>query len=121
MIVDCLWRLFARGGPWPVTPWQYVSMGIDVLLLVGLVALWRRYSAPTPDAPPYVRWSGSLFGLGAAAGVIMLLLRFTSDHAWWTGRLEAAASRLVAVVPGSAVRPLPFCRPFVYCAAQSVG
>jgi hypothetical protein len=59
-------------------------MGVDLLLLIGLTALWRSYPAPTPDAPPYVRWGGSIFGLGVAA----LLWRFTSDHAWWTGRLR---------------------------------
>jgi hypothetical protein len=63
-------------------------MGVDLLLLIGLVALWQSYPAPTPEAAPHVRWGGSLFGLGAAAGLIMLLLRFTSDHAWWTGRLR---------------------------------
>jgi hypothetical protein len=88
LIVDCLWRLVAPGGPWPVSPWHYLSMGVDLLLLIGLVALWRSYPAPTPDAPPYIRWGGWLFGLGVGAGVIMLLLRFTSEHAWWTGHLR---------------------------------
>ena len=88
LIVDCVWRLVTPGGPWPVSPWHYLSMGVDLLLIVGLVALWRSYPAPTPDAPPYVRWGGWLFGLGFAAGIIMLLLRFTSDHAWWTGHLR---------------------------------
>jgi hypothetical protein len=88
LIVDCLWRLVTPGGPWPVTPWHYVSMGVDLLLLIGLITLWRSYPAPTPDAPPYVRWGGSIFGLGVAAGIIMLLVRFTRDHAWWTGHLR---------------------------------
>ena len=61
-----------------------LSMGADI----GLVALWGSYPAPTPDAPPHVRWGGWLFGLGVAAGIIMLLLRFTSEHAWWTGHLR---------------------------------
>jgi hypothetical protein len=68
--------------------WNYVSMGVDLLLLIGLVALWRSYPAPTPDAPPHVRWGSWLFGLGVAAGIIMLLLRFTTEHAWWTGHLR---------------------------------
>jgi hypothetical protein len=88
LIADCVWRLVTPGGPWPVSPWRYLSMGVDLLLLAGLIALWRSYPAPTPDAPPHVRWGGSLFGLGIAAGVIVLLLRFTSDHAWWTGHLR---------------------------------
>jgi hypothetical protein len=56
-------------------------MGFDLLLLVVLVALWRTYPTATPEAPPHVRWGRWLFGLGVAAGIILLLLRFTSDHA----------------------------------------
>jgi hypothetical protein len=63
-------------------------MGVDLLLLIGLIALWRSYPAPTPDAPPLVRSGAWLFGLGVAAGIIMLLLRFASEHAWWTGHLR---------------------------------
>ncbi len=39
LIVDCLWRVLTPGGPWPVAPWNYVSMGVDILLLIGRVAL----------------------------------------------------------------------------------
>jgi hypothetical protein len=89
LIADCVWRLVTPGGPWPVSPWHYVNMGVDLLLLVALIALWRSYPAPTTDAPAYVRWGGWLFGLGVAAAIVMLLLRFTSDHAWWTGHLRS--------------------------------
>jgi hypothetical protein len=50
LIADCLWRLVTPGGPWPVTPWNYVSMGVDLLLLIGLVALWRSYPAHSRSA-----------------------------------------------------------------------
>ncbi|HEY1780709.1 MAG TPA: hypothetical protein VGG79_09815 [Roseiarcus sp.] len=77
------------------------------------------YPAPTPDAPPHVRWGGWLFALGVAAGIIMLLSRFTSDYAWWTGHLGGGGLSVAAVA--GAAPPLPFCRSFVYCAAQSIG
>ena len=120
LIADCLWRLVTPGGPWPVTPWNHVSMGVDLLLLIGLIALWQSYPAPTPDAPPFVRWGGWLFGLGSqresscccASPATMLGGPATS---------EAAGSRLAAVVAGRVAPPLPFRRPFVYCAAQSIG
>ena len=69
LIADCVWRLVTPGGPWPVSPWHYISMRVALLLLIGLVALGRTYPGPAPDAPTYVRWGGWLFGLGVAAGI----------------------------------------------------
>ena len=88
LIVDCLWRLATPGGPWPVSPWPQISMTLDAVLLVALVWLWTYQPAPAADSPPYVRYNGLLFGVGAAAGVVMLILRFTSEHGWWTGHLR---------------------------------
>ena len=92
LIADCLWRLVTPAGPSPVSPWHYVNMSVDLLLVLGLVSLWRSYPAPATGAPPLVRCGGRLFGLGFAAGVVMLLLRFTSEHAWWTGHLRGGGS-----------------------------
>jgi hypothetical protein len=118
LIVDCLWRLVTPGEPWPVTPWNYVSMGVDLLLLIGLVALWRSYPAPTPDAPPHVRWGGWLFGLGSQQESSCCCCASPANMPGGPATSEAAASRLVA---GRAAPPLPFRRRFVYCAAQSIG
>ena len=85
LILDCLWRLFTRGGPWPVPPWHYISMLFDLILLGSVVAALMTRPAPAANAPLYVRNGGLLLGGGIVAGIILIGLRLTSDHAWWTG------------------------------------
>ena len=89
LILECLWRLFTRGGPWPVRPWPYISMGFDLLMLVALIVLWRSLSPRGLAATSPVAWQTWLFRLATTAGVVLLLLRFTSEHAFWTGHLPA--------------------------------
>ena len=88
LILKCLWRLFLRSGSWPLPPWHYISMASDVLLLVVLLALKPSVPEPTQQSPIYARYPNALFWCAVTAGVVMILLRFTSDHGWWTGHLR---------------------------------
>jgi hypothetical protein len=88
LTLECLWRLFVPGGPWPVRPWPYIQMGLDVLFLAALIASWRAYPDSAASGPVPVRRGGWLFALGLVSGAMMLLLRLTSEHAWWTGHLR---------------------------------
>jgi hypothetical protein len=97
LIVDCLWRLLTPGGPWPVTPWNYVSMAVDLLLLIGLVALWRNYPLQLPtrlrlSAGAACCWAWGRSGNHHAALALHQRPCLVEDIS------EAAVSRLVAVV-----------------------
>ena len=81
LIVRFLWRAIIPGGGWPLPPWHYISMGIDVVLVGCLVVLRSRQS----DLESSDRASTPLFWLGLIAGVGSLLIRFTGEGAWWTG------------------------------------
>ena len=83
LIVRFLWRAVIPGGGWPVPPWHYVSMGIDVVLVGCLIALRSRQS----DGESRGGAATPLFWLGVVAGVGSLLIRFTGEAAWWTGHL----------------------------------
>jgi lipid-A-disaccharide synthase-like uncharacterized protein len=85
LIVRFLWAVLVPGGEWPVSPSHYISMGIDLLLLVALFGLRSRLS----EVPDNSRRATAtiLFWFGVVAGVGLLLIRFTSDAAWWTGHL----------------------------------
>jgi hypothetical protein len=85
LIARFLWRIVFEGGSWPLPPWHYVSMLIDVGLMIALIALRPSESGLEESR----RGTASLmFWLGILAGVASLLIRFTSDAAWWTGHLR---------------------------------
>jgi hypothetical protein len=120
IIFDCLRRLVTPGGPWPVTPWNYVSMGFDLLSLVVLVALWRTYPTATPrgaSARPLGRlavWAWSRRGNHPAAVAL-------HQRPCLVDRTPQRRRLLDASLSSPGAPPLPFRRSFVYCAAQSIG
>ena len=70
-------------GEFPTTGYAIFSMCLDgamTLLLAGLIYGERQ------AAPSALRTAAVLAGgAGVLAGVAQVLIRFTSDHAWWTG------------------------------------
>jgi hypothetical protein len=76
LIATFLWRLFTPAHEYPMRAEQVMEMGIDLLMLVGVIGL-------TIQVP-----SGKLLGwIGVAAGVGLFVIRMTSDASWWTGHL----------------------------------
>jgi hypothetical protein len=85
LMIRFLWRIVFEGGSWPLPPWHYVSMLIDIGLMIALIALRPGESSLEESR----RGTASLmFWFGILAGAGSLLIRFTSDAAWWTGHLR---------------------------------
>jgi hypothetical protein len=84
-----LWAIVVPGGEWPLPPWHYVSMGIDLVLLACVLLMRPRLFPEQGYNDPRATWANILFGLGLVAGIGLLLIRFTSDAAWWTGHLRS--------------------------------
>ncbi|MDW6020734.1 hypothetical protein SAZ10_03050 [Mesorhizobium sp. BAC0120] len=89
LLLSLLWAVIVPGGAWPLSPWHYVSMGIDLVLLASVLLLRPRLFPENGRNYPRVTRANILFGLGLVAGVGLLLIRFTSDAAWWTGHLRS--------------------------------
>ena len=89
LVLRFLWAIVIPGGEWPLPPWHYDSMGIHLLLLVAVIVLRSQVFALAPYDDPRRSMGNILFGLGLVAGVGLLLIRFTSDQAWWTGHLRS--------------------------------
>ena len=85
LILQCLWRLFTPGGSWPMPPWHYVSMASDVLLWAVMIGLKSQLTPLIAYDRSRARLANTLFWSAFLAGIIMILLRLTSDSAWWTG------------------------------------
>jgi hypothetical protein len=94
VILRFLSAVFLRGGSWPLPPWHYVAMITDVVLLVMLIVLNSNVNAAftledrSNPANSRRTLQGFLFWFGVIAAVGLLLIRFTSDAAWWTGHLR---------------------------------
>ena len=84
-----LWAVAVPGGEYPMPPWHYVDMGVDLLLLGCVVVLRSQIFAAAPHDDPRRSTGNILFGLGLVAGVGLLLIRFTSNAAWWTVHLRS--------------------------------
>ncbi len=74
-------------GEFPPSPYHIVMLGLDVLItaiLAVLVAAER--SSPSSGLKSA---SMAIGALGVLAGLVQIGIRFTSDHAWWTGHYSA--------------------------------
>lgn len=74
LIGTFLWNVFVPAHEYPGRGAQMLTIGFNLVAVVGLFGL--KASLPKP-----------LFVVALIAGVGLLALRLTSDHAWWTGHL----------------------------------
>ncbi len=88
LILRFLSGLFIPGGEWPLSPAHYLSMAIDLGLLAGVFGARSQLFAKLPEMDTRRPIAGILFVAAVISGVGLLLIRFTSDQAWWTGHLQ---------------------------------
>ncbi len=88
LVISFLWRLFVPAHEYDMRSAQVLDICLNVLLIVGLVGAHSTLKKNFP--PDDSRWgfASTLFWAGMVAGVGMLLIRLTSDAAWWTGHLR---------------------------------
>lgn len=91
LIFNFVWAVMVPGGEWPVPPYHYLTMALDVGLLIALVIVrGGTVGSMAPDDPR--RGTGqSLFWTAAICSILLLAIRFTSEAAWWTGHLQNEA------------------------------
>jgi hypothetical protein len=83
LIFGAVTALFQPAGEFPPTAYAIFSMCLDGLMTVLLGVL---LVAERGGAPGGLKTAAMLAGvLGVMAGAVQVLIRFTSDHAWWTG------------------------------------
>ncbi len=87
IVARFLWRVLTSGGSFPLPPFHYYSMVIDLLMLGALMFAKRHVSRWVGYGSPEASKANLAFVPGLIAGVGLLLIRFTSHHAWWTGHL----------------------------------
>jgi hypothetical protein len=75
--------LTSHAGKFPPSPYHLFTMGLDGLMAVILAILVATLGSSPPGA---LRTAATIIGpIGVVAGLVKVGIRFTSDHAWWTG------------------------------------
>lgn len=83
-----LWRAFTRGGEWPMSPAHYLSMALDLILIVALIGLYRAMGSQLPAGDGRQAARQVLFWPAILSGIGMFVIRFSSDVGWWTGHIR---------------------------------
>jgi hypothetical protein len=87
LVLIFLWRLFATANEYDSKSMVSLSIGLDILCLVGLIAARVQIKRALPGES----LSGGaqvMFILALVAGIGLLVIRLTSDASWWTGHLH---------------------------------
>jgi hypothetical protein len=79
LIGNFLWSVLTPAHEYPMRSEQMLTMALDFLGLVGVIAL--RVSIPNP-----------LFWCALVAGIGLFALRLNGDAGWWTGHLVYSLS-----------------------------
>lgn len=74
LIATFLWDALTPAHEFPMRTEQIVSIAVDVVAFVGLIALRARLPK-------------MLFRIALLAGLGLLAIRVSSDASWWTGHL----------------------------------
>ena len=76
MIAIFLWRVLTPAHEYPMRSEQVLTIGLDLLALIGLVGLKVQLEK-----------GKILFWIALIAGVGLFAIRLTGDASWWTGHL----------------------------------
>ena len=88
LVANCLWRVLIPAHEYgsPMSIWFGIT--VDLLLMVGLIGLYRQFQTQMPLDDSRRGMLKLVFWPGLFAGVVVLIIRVTSDHGWWTGHLQ---------------------------------
>jgi hypothetical protein len=90
-VVTTFEALFVTASEYDPASMVWLSLALDAGLFVATAAIFVQFLGSPPATP----WRALALPLTAVACVLSLLqvvIRFTSDHGWWTGHLNYALS-----------------------------
>jgi hypothetical protein len=88
LIADFLWCTLTAAHEYDSRELVYFSIGLDILMVVGLVATQMQIFRTLPEERR--PWIGGtvVFFLALIAGLGLLAIRMNGDSSWWTGHLR---------------------------------
>ena len=88
LIATFLWRTLTAAHEYGSRTSVYLSIGFDVLCVVGLIGLRMKMSRAARMKEPTGTGRNVLFVVALIAGLGLLAIRLDSDRSWWTGHLR---------------------------------
>ncbi len=85
LIGTFLWRALATAHEFPSTGLRNMTIGLDILCLVGLIGLWIQISRKRPAVGLELH---VLFWIALLAGLGLFAIRLNGTKSWWTGHLK---------------------------------
>ncbi|MGL4319415.1 MAG: hypothetical protein ACRC6I_18375 [Paracoccaceae bacterium] len=83
LIASAVLALISPAGEFPPAFYQMFTMGLDAVMTLLLCILVLSLGSSPPGG---LRTAARIIGpIGIVAGLVKVGIRFTSDHAWWTG------------------------------------
>ena len=76
LICAFLWRSLTKVHEMPLRTEQIMSIGLDILAVVGLIGVQARLSR-----------AKLLFWIALVAGLGLFAIRLSGDEGWWSGHL----------------------------------
>jgi len=87
LVLIFLWRVFATANEYDSESMVFLSIGLDILCLVGLIAARAQIKRATPGQS-LADGAQVLFIVALIAGIGLLAIRLNSNASWWTGHLH---------------------------------
>jgi hypothetical protein len=87
LVLIFLWRLLSTANEYDSVEMVWLSIGFDVLCLIGLVAA-RIQATRAVESQPLSPVGQVMFFVALVAGVGLLAIRLNGDASWWTGHLN---------------------------------
>ncbi len=87
LIAKFLWSVLTPGVTYEMPRGVYLSIGIDLGLLVAVVLARRQILRWGDPGTPKTTRAKLVFFPAVISGVGLILIRFLSDKGWWTGHL----------------------------------
>ena len=87
LVANCLWRILVPAQDYGSAVSIWFGITINLLLMVGLIGLYQQIRVQMLAEDARRRLLNLIFWPGLFSGLVVLLIRFTSEHGWWTGHL----------------------------------
>ena len=88
LVIAGLWRLTVEAHEFAMPGAVWMRFLLDLGLIAVLFGFFKQLRDHLPLGDARRGYITPLFAAALISGILMLLIRLSSDHGWWTGHLR---------------------------------